>query len=139
MIPELKELPYETRLHSLNFQTLEMRRIRGDLIEVFKIMDGFERLHWKLLFTPAVYEGTRGHSMNLQKETVRLNVRKHFFIQRVINYWNALLQSTVSANSINGFKDQLKIHLQHVIEGGGGVTQAISFLSLTQSSTSGIQ
>ena len=70
MIPELKELPYEAQLHSLNLQTLEMRRIRGDLIEVFKIMNGFEKLDWRLLITPAVYEGTRGHSMKLWKEPV---------------------------------------------------------------------
>ena len=37
LIPVLRELPYEERLKKLNLTTLEMRRIRGDIIEVFKI------------------------------------------------------------------------------------------------------
>ena len=37
MIPEVKDLPYMERLHRLNLWTLEERRIRADLIEVYKI------------------------------------------------------------------------------------------------------
>ena len=37
MIPELKSLPYEARLKRLNLTTLEIRRIRGDLIEIYTI------------------------------------------------------------------------------------------------------
>ena len=35
MIPELKSVPYEARLKRLNQTTLEIRRIRSDLIEVY--------------------------------------------------------------------------------------------------------
>ena len=34
LIPEISHLPYEERLKYLNFTTLELRRHRGDLIEV---------------------------------------------------------------------------------------------------------
>ena len=37
IIPEVKDLPYMERLHRLNLWTLEERRIRADLIEVYKI------------------------------------------------------------------------------------------------------
>ena len=37
LIPDLKDKSYEDRLRCLNLTTLETRRIRGDLIEVFKI------------------------------------------------------------------------------------------------------
>ncbi len=36
MIPSLRHKPYEERLEVLNLYSLEQRRLRGDLIEVFK-------------------------------------------------------------------------------------------------------
>ena len=38
MIPELRDLSYESRLLQCGLTTLETRRLRGDQIEVFKIM-----------------------------------------------------------------------------------------------------
>jgi len=38
MIPELKDIEYECRLRKLGLWTLEERRNRADLIEVFKII-----------------------------------------------------------------------------------------------------
>ena len=38
MIPEMKDLSYESRL--LQCDSLETRRLRGDQIEVFKIANG---------------------------------------------------------------------------------------------------
>ena len=40
MIPSLKEVPYEIRLKRLKLWTLEDRRVRADLIEVFKMFRG---------------------------------------------------------------------------------------------------
>jgi ribonuclease P/MRP protein subunit RPP40 len=38
LIPELRHLEYEKRLKMLNLTSLEVRRLRGDLIQVFKIL-----------------------------------------------------------------------------------------------------
>ena len=40
MIPDLKDLPYEQRLAKTKLWSLEDRRIRADLIEVYKIIHG---------------------------------------------------------------------------------------------------
>ena len=45
--------------------------------------------------------------MKLYKSNVRLNIRKHFFSQRIIDTWNNLPQNVVDAPSINSFKDRL--------------------------------
>ena len=45
MIPELKSLTYEARLKRLNLTTLGIRRIRGDLIEVYRILNGLEKIN----------------------------------------------------------------------------------------------
>ena len=40
MIPEFKQLAYADRLDILKLWTLEERRVRADLIEVYKIVHG---------------------------------------------------------------------------------------------------
>ena len=42
MVEGLGEYSYEDRLRILGFTTLETRFLRADLIEVFKILRGFE-------------------------------------------------------------------------------------------------
>ena len=41
-IPELRDLSYESRLLQCGLTTLQTRRLRGDQIEVFKIVNGYE-------------------------------------------------------------------------------------------------
>ena len=51
MFPELKSLPYEQRLDKLGLWTLEERRNRADLLEVFKLIKGFTAVSWTRFFT----------------------------------------------------------------------------------------
>ena len=44
IIPQLRDLAYEDRLKEFGLTTLETRRLRGDQIEVFKILNGFENI-----------------------------------------------------------------------------------------------
>ena len=44
LIPSLRTYPYNVRLKKLGLQTLEVRRLRGQLIEVFKIIKGFDHI-----------------------------------------------------------------------------------------------
>jgi hypothetical protein len=43
----------------------------------------------------------------LKKKHCRLDIRKYFFSQRVINHWNALPQNVVEAATLDSFKKQL--------------------------------
>jgi len=40
MIPALKNLAYKDRLKACNMPTLHYRRVRGDMIETYKILSG---------------------------------------------------------------------------------------------------
>ena len=104
MIPEIKHLPYEQRLKKLRLTTLEQRRLRGDLIETFRIMNGYEDIEPTKFFTRAEYNRTRGNDLKLFTPHARLELRKQFYSVRVINHWNNLPNKAVNAESINVFK-----------------------------------
>jgi len=66
MIINMEGLSYEDRLQSLKLWSLEGRRNRQDLIEVFKMAKGMTRIRLQELFTlEQNINGTRGHSRKL--------------------------------------------------------------------------
>ena len=79
MIPELRDLSYEERLKECGVTTLETRRLRGDQIEVFKILNGHENIDRNMFFSLKKDSRTRGHEVKLVKDQCRLDIRKHSF------------------------------------------------------------
>ena len=108
MIHGLQDMTYTDRLRETKLLTLEMRRLRGDLIEVFKIMHNLEGLEANKFFQLRSASNLRGHNLTIFKPHSRLNCRKFFFTQRVINEWNNLPSSAVNSASVNGFKKAIK-------------------------------
>lgn len=107
LIRAFKGVPYNSRLRLLNLTSLELRRLRGDLIQVYKIVHGFDNLSFSDFFKFANSNITRGHCLKLQKVQSRINIRRYFFSQRVVNEWNGLPEDVVMARSVNGFKNAL--------------------------------
>ena len=93
LIPGLRDLRYEERLKECGLTTLETRRLRGDQIEVFKILNGYENIDPNIFFEIKEGKITRGHNYTLVKKQSRLDVRKYSFSQRTINVWNTCLFS----------------------------------------------
>ena len=112
MIPELRDLSYEERLKECGLTTLETRRLRGDQIEVFKILNGYEIIDRNMFFSLKKDSRTRGHEVKLVKDQCRLDIRKHSFSQRTINEWNKLSTDCVTASSLNMFKNKVDTYIR---------------------------
>mgnify|MGYP006336457883 CR=1 FL=1 len=66
IIPGLKDLTYEQRLEKMKLPSMCYRRLRGDLIEVFKYTHNIYKLSDSLLELES-RTNTRGHTYNLKK------------------------------------------------------------------------
>ena len=85
MIEEFNGMSYMDRLHAIGLTSLKDRLDRGDMIEVFKIIKQFDRVDQGTFFKLEESRKTRGHMYKLEKNRSRLDIRKHFFSQRVVN------------------------------------------------------
>ena len=103
----MKNRPYDERIAALGLWTLEERRNRTDMIEVFKMMRGLTTVSYKLFFEVETDQRTRGNSMKFVKQRCLTSVRQQVFSQRVVNRWNSLDQSTVDSATLNQFKSSL--------------------------------
>ena len=90
MVNCLKRLPYNERLKKLGIPSLEYRRGRADVIEVYKIVNQINRIPIDKLFTINDEISTRSNGLKLFKKRSRLNVRANVFSNRVVNAWNLL-------------------------------------------------
>ena len=121
MIPELANLEYSERLKRCKLTTLEIRRYRADLLEVFRIVHGIDELEPNSFFTlRRAREGRnlRCHNFHIEKQRFNLLLRKFCFSQRVIDQWNALPVEAVNAPTVNAFKN----HLDRILKQRRGLT-----------------
>ena len=106
-IVELRGKPYEERLRVAGLFSLERRRARGDLIQVFKMLRGLDRVKFEDFFEPRNDSRLRGHSVTLKKQKCRLDLKKYFFSNRIVDSWNKLPESVIGASSLTVFKKNL--------------------------------
>ena len=107
MIPGFSKLPYCERLKRLGLWSLEERRNRADLIEVFKMVKGLSGIPMNM-FEFSTTKHLRGHELKLTKHRSKLEVRRHFITERLVNRWNSLDHHTVNASTVNSFKNGLQ-------------------------------
>ena len=68
LVPRIRHLTYHKRLDRLNLLSLEQRRLRGDMIETFKILHGLDKIDADRFFKFSSTTETRGpYNMKLFK------------------------------------------------------------------------
>ena len=109
LVNDLSSLQYPERLKKLELPTLKYRRMRGDMIQVYKHFHTYDRSILSHSFQPQ-YRSSRKHNFQLvwqmAKDGTR-GVQANSFYFRTTKTWNNLPREVVNASNINTFKNLL--------------------------------
>jgi len=85
-------ITYSERLAKLRLDSLELRRLRLDLVYAYKIIFGILETDVNAFFTISSTDinFTRGHNFKLLMLQSRIDVRKYFFACRIVRRWTSL-------------------------------------------------
>ena len=97
----------EERNDMLGLTDHKTRRLRGDLIQLYKFSES-GRLNRK---PDHSIRRRIDNTKAIIKTRSRTNIRAHTFINRNTNIWNALPEQVVSADSVNAFKSEIDQYL----------------------------
>ena len=118
---ELSNLEYEERLKRWGLTTLKERRVRGCLIQMYKVHNELETINWyrgpQYSVNPHEKRLKQGNSISLIKEYMKsakindfrhfVGVRYEYFTNSVVEHWNKLSNHVVTAPNLNTFKARL--------------------------------
>ncbi|KAK4830138.1 hypothetical protein QYF61_008565, partial [Mycteria americana] len=107
MIRGLEHLFCEVRLRELWLFRLEKRRLREDLTVAFQYLKGAYKKDEDRRFSRVCCNRTRGNGFKLKEGRFRLDIRKKFFVMRVVKPWKRLPRQVVVAPSLETFKNAL--------------------------------
>ena len=107
---------YEEKLAQIKLETLQARIMRGDMIETFRILHGFEKVDPDKFFNKAgsqhphrtrltsVLSSEKVETPSFVKKKHNLELRGNFFSQRAVTPWNNIPAEVRESKSIELFK-----------------------------------
>jgi len=107
LVLTVKHLTYKERLLQLKLPTLKYKLSTNNMIKVLKILSGKYDTNVTFSFEKHQDCRTRGHNLQLVNHRCHYDLRKYFFCTRIINTWNSLPESVISASTTDSFKNKL--------------------------------
>ena len=123
MVSGLRTTTYEERLIELNLPSLSARRELFDMLETFKILNGFSKVDSEKLFTPLHNTSQRltrlsADPQNIYPKQAKGDVRKNFFTVRVIPAWNNLPKIVKESANPTIFKKRYDSYIRNLMVAG---------------------
>ena len=111
LVDGLKNLEYEERLRRCDLTTLRFRRMRGDMIEMWKHFNVYDRDILSPSFTPNERPVRNGnHKFQLYQRRSgdgERGVQTNSYYFRTTEMWNGLPTSVVESKTVDSFKNNL--------------------------------
>ena len=105
LLMETRHMTYTQRLKYLDLPSLWHRRLRGDMIQVFKIINGIDDINCEKFFEFTDYDVTRNSYKKLYIQYARTESKKCTFSRRSAPVWNTKLsQLTKCCTNVHFFK-----------------------------------
>jgi hypothetical protein len=115
MCSGLRGRTYAERLAEVKLDSLEIRREKTDLTQVWKILHGQDNVREDLIFERLNVNAARvtratSSIFNIKTPHCASDVRKNFFAVKIVEKWNNLPEEIKSATKICTFKSLLNDH-----------------------------
>ena len=113
LVTGLQAKTYEEKLSEIGISALLERRVKNDMVQTYKIINGIDRIDYKIRFnlvgqTPHMQTRNTAYEKSIAAYRSRTDIRKNFFSSRVVRAWNALPTEVKEARNLSIFKQRLK-------------------------------
>ena len=101
MIPEIRNHSYHQRIQDLDLVSPVQKRLRGQLIEVYKYVNRFTTASSRGLLDYDLNDRTRNNGAKLIVKHFNTSVAQHFYPIKITTTWNALSNEVVTSRTVN--------------------------------------
>ncbi|CAM5120564.1 unnamed protein product [Natator depressus] len=115
MIRGMENLSYERRLKDLGLFSRTKRRLRGDMIALYKYIREINTGEGEELFKLSTNVDTRTNGYKLVIGKFRLEIRRRFLTIRGVKFWNSLPREAVGAKDLSAFKIKLDTFMEEMV------------------------